>query len=277
MRRLSILSGVLLIALFGVLALLPDATSGSSSIKFGGEPEDHFWNVEVTFCKDGFRIAAVEAVQPDGSTGDSLPFSLVLSRTSTLITTPLPNRIGGGIGGPDRQLASATAYYAYTAAQAPSTIVISITIERWEHGDNRADDETGDNSPDDDREIVSGTVANCTLVTPPEFDVPPSPKLGKVFTVDSGATLSFPVEASDADGLDAVTLGATALLPGMNFASPAPANPAISTFSWTPTAAQSGTHTVNFTATDKSGRVAPAYSITINVVSKIYLPLTKTS
>jgi hypothetical protein len=276
MRRLSILSGALVIALFGVLALSPGAVSARSSIRFGGEPVDHFWNVDVTFCKDGFMVAAVEVVQPDGSTGDNLPFSLVLSRTSTLITTPLPNRIGGGIGGPDRQLASATVYYAYAAAQAPN-ITTTITLERWEHGDNRADDETGDNSPGDDRQVVSGTVANCTLVTPPEFDVPPSPTLGKVFTVDSGANLSFPVEASDADGLDAVTLGATGLLPGMNFASLAPANPAISTFSWTPAVEQAGAHTVNFTATDNSGRVAPTYSITINVVSKVYLPLTKSS
>src|SRR5438132_14105541 len=121
MRRLSILSGVLVIALLGALALLPSPAGASSSISFGGEPEDHFWNVDVTFCKDGFMIAAAEVVQPGGATGDSLPFSLVLSRTSTLITTPLPDRIGGGVGGPDRQLASGTAYYAYTAALTPST------------------------------------------------------------------------------------------------------------------------------------------------------------
>jgi len=95
-----------------------------------------------------------------------------------LITTPLPNRIGGGIGGPDRQLASATVYYAYTAAQAPSAIA-TITLERWEHGGSSADDDFGDNSPGDDRQVVSGTVTNCTLVTPPEFDVPPSPTLGE--------------------------------------------------------------------------------------------------
>ena len=272
MRRASFLHGVLVMAVIAALTFTQRSTAHAISIGYRGGAEDHYWNVDVTFCKDGFMVSAVEIAHQDGGTGDDKPFSLVLSRTTTLITSPLPFRIGGGVGGPNRQLATATAYFTYTQAQAPGA-PIQIIIERWEHGDDNADDDTGDFSVGDDREILNDAAANCTLVTPPTFDVPPSPRQGRTFTVGPRAPLSFVVEASDADGLDTVTLSASDLPSGASFPPSAPANPASSTFSWTPTAAQTGRHVVHFSAVDSTGRTTPAYSVTIDVLSRAYLPL----
>ena len=66
-------------------------------------------------------------------------------------------------------------------------------------------------------------------------------------TVSEGNTLRFTVIARDADG-DDVTLGTAGLLPGA-----ATFNPASGRFTWTPTFADSGSHTATFTADDPRG------------------------
>jgi hypothetical protein len=269
MRRAFLVRLALITTLIAVLSLVPRAAVQASSIGFRGGAADHYWNVDITFCKDAFKVTAVEIAHADGGTGDDKPFSLVLSRTTTLVTTPLAALIGGGVGGPNRQLGSATGYFTYTAAQAPGAPT-QIILERWEHGDSNAEDDSGDFSVNDDREILTGTAANCTLITPPVFDLPPSPQANHTFTMSPGMRLSFVVEASDADGLDAVTLGASGLPPGASFPIPAPANPAVATFSWTPT--QAGRHVIQFLATDSTGRSAPAYPVIIDVRFASWLP-----
>ena len=68
-----------------------------------------------------------------------------------------------------------------------------------------------------------------------------------VQSVSEGNTLRFTVLATDLDG-DAVTLGASGLLPG-----DASFVPATGRFTWQPTFADSGSHTATFTAADGRG------------------------
>jgi hypothetical protein len=271
MRRAPVLRGILAIALIAMLAIAPADFAHASNVSFRGGPEDHWWDVDVMFCKDGFKISANEVVQNDGGTGDEKPYALVITTTAPLIADPLPAIIGRWQGGVTHPLASATRYYAYTAPQ-PATAPVSITLERWDHGDNSTID-TGEESPGDDRDSYSSTARNCTLLTPPEFDIPPSPANGAVFLVAPGQPIAFQVEGSDADGIDSVTLGASGLPPGASFGIPPAANPAVSTFSWTPAPGQRGSYVVHFSATDQTGRSAPAYAVTIRVALKVFAPL----
>jgi hypothetical protein len=138
MRRMSVMRGLLVVALLAVCGLSRGTASAASSVGFRGGWEDHFWDVQATFCKDGFRIQANELEHPDeqgnpGGRGDDKPYMLVITTTAPLITEPMPAIIGSWAGGPNHDLASATAYYAYTAPQ-QATAPISITLERWDHG-----------------------------------------------------------------------------------------------------------------------------------------------
>ena len=69
----------------------------------------------------------------------------------------------------------------------------------------------------------------------------------------AGDTLAFPIQASDADVSDVVTLGVIGLPARASFSIPAPSNPTAATFSWTPTVEQIGSQVVVFTAVDSAG------------------------
>jgi hypothetical protein len=278
MRRVSVLRGICLFALITMLVVSRENASGASNIAFRGGWEDHFWNTNATFCKDGIKIVAEEIEHPDQNNqpngrGDDKPYALVVTTTSILMDTPLPLIIGDWQGGPNHPLASATAYFGYSSLQPPTTPV-SITLERWDHGDRSVID-TGEDSPGDDRDSMNGVTANCTLLTPPVFDIPPSPKNGTILFAEPGKPISFSVEGSDVDGTDSVTLSATDLPAGASFPPPAAANPAVATFSWTPQSDQTGAHVVKFSTVDATGRTTPPYSVTINVGPKEFLPLVK--
>jgi hypothetical protein len=68
-------------------------------------------------------------------------------------------------------------------------------------------------------------------------------------TVAENTLLSFTVAATDADN-DTLTYAASGLPTGATF------DPATRTFSWTPTYAQAGPHSVTFTVTDNGSPVA---------------------
>jgi uncharacterized repeat protein (TIGR01451 family) len=107
----------------------------------------------------------------------------------------------------------------------------------------------------------------ATPGVPPQFDSPPTPPCGSTLTVAPGNALTFTVSASDADmPVQVVTLNAAGLPAGaaMTPTLPTTGNPVTSTFSWTPTAAQTGSHVVTFTATDDTGLQALC-SLTIMV------------
>jgi len=97
----------------------------------------------------------------------------------------------------------------------------------------------------------------------PVFVYPPTPTNGFVYTVAPGTLVSFSVRATDADAGDVVTLSGQGLPSGSTFV-PVTANPAQSTFSWTPTAANVGTTVINFLAQDNGGAQALT-SVTIQV------------
>ncbi len=99
----------------------------------------------------------------------------------------------------------------------------------------------------------------------PNFMQPPTP-CGATLSGGPGTPLSFPVQASDPDVGNTVTLngvgfptGAT-MTPGL----PTSANPVSSTFAWTPTMAQIGQHVLTFTATDQCS-AQRLCSVTIDV------------
>ena len=103
---------------------------------------------------------------------------------------------------------------------------------------------------------------------PPRFDVPPTPACGSSLVAMVGQPLSLTVQASDPDSGQTVSLAVSGLPSGASFPIPSPGNPVSSIFSWTPAAAQVGTHTITFTATDNLGLAAsPACVITIQVAS----------
>lgn len=108
---------------------------------------------------------------------------------------------------------------------------------------------------------------------PAAFDYTVMPLNGSVFNVIAGQNISFPIKASDPDAGSSVNLsvsGLPAYITTANFspAFPATGNPALTTFSWTPTAAQVG-HTVvlNFIATDNVG-VQSTTSVTLKIVAE---------
>lgn len=115
--------------------------------------------------------------------------------------------------------------------------------------------------------VETAITADCAinLLATPVFDVPPTPPSGSTFTVGAGGTLSFSVQASDADAGDLVTLGVIGLPAGAAFPIPAPSNPATATFSWTPTADQIGGHVIVFSATDSTGLSATPHSVGVEV------------
>jgi hypothetical protein len=117
--------------------------------------------------------------------------------------------------------------------------------------------------------VGSGVDATCLLQlwSVPSFDVPPSPQDGSHFIITAGETLEFTIQASDADieTGDTVTLGVIDLPAGANLSIPAPANPAVSTFAWTPASDQIGSYVVVFTAHDSFGLSGLPLSVTITV------------
>jgi hypothetical protein len=106
----------------------------------------------------------------------------------------------------------------------------------------------------------------ASVGSPPVFNSPPTPACGSTQSTTVGSTLSFVVQASDADTGDVVTLNAVGLPPGatMTPSLPTSGNPVSSTFSWTPTA--TGSFVVTFSATDQTFQQALC-SITVTATT----------
>lgn len=95
--------------------------------------------------------------------------------------------------------------------------------------------------------------------------VDPTPADGTVFEVLPGTQLLFTMKAEHSDQSEMLTLSQVGLPLGASFVLPAAANPVQSTFSWTPTPSDEGTHVVVFTALDNAGIGSLPRSYTINV------------
>lgn len=108
----------------------------------------------------------------------------------------------------------------------------------------------------------------------PVFDIPPSPQSGSALTVNLGDTLTFSIQASDADTDDVVLISVSDLPTGATFPIPAPANPVGSIFSWTPTADQVGSYVIVFTASDDTDMSAFPHFIAVEVKEEANQPPT---
>ena len=109
------------------------------------------------------------------------------------------------------------------------------------------------------------TASVCANNHPPTFTAP-TPTCGSTIQVVVGNTVSFTVAASDVDASSVVTLDATGL-PATSTTTPTlptNGNPVSSTFSWAPTAADAGPHTITFSATDNCAAQVTC-AITVNV------------
>ena len=99
---------------------------------------------------------------------------------------------------------------------------------------------------------------------PPVFVYPPTPTNGQVFSVAPGTNVTFSVKASSPITTAVVSLSALGLPSGATLTPVTTGNPVQSTFSWTPTAGQTGTVVINFVAQDNSGTQVSS-SVTIQV------------
>lgn len=103
--------------------------------------------------------------------------------------------------------------------------------------------------------------------SPPAFDYAVTPQQGNCFEVQPGVLVQFDVQADDTDPGSTVSLNAVGVPAGATH-SPSlptsPANPAMTSFSWTPTAANLGTTVITYTAEDNVG-VQTSTQVCINV------------
>jgi hypothetical protein len=113
-------------------------------------------------------------------------------------------------------------------------------------------------------------ISNTSSV-PPIFDYTVTPGNNATLNASVGLPLSFSIKATDSDAGDVVNLSVVGQPISATFAPvlPASGNPAMTTFMWTPTAADAGANIVlSITATDQSG-AAVLTSVTIEVTGAV--------
>lgn len=209
----------------------------------------------IVFCpQNGLCTFQIPAVDPDGGT------------LNYRLSTPAESKIGNQPGPPQaRNAASISPTGLYTWDTTGATLSgcgktaysTQVTIENV----------TG--AGEEDKSAVDFLIrlVSCSPGNQsPVFD-PPSP-CDSTFSVTAGTPVNFTVQASDPDTADIVNLNVAGLPPGAIMTPPLPAsgNPIMSTFSWTPTADDAGTHVMTFSASDDCGNQALC-SATIQVES----------
>lgn len=114
----------------------------------------------------------------------------------------------------------------------------------------------------------ANSVVNDSIIgTPPTLTLNPATTQ---YTINPGQTIQFSVNASDADGGDTVQLSVQNAPANAVIAQglPRSGNPVGTNFSWTPTAADTGSRTVTFTAVDTNGLISTetiSFSTTLNL------------
>jgi hypothetical protein len=137
-----------------------------------GEPADTFWNAGETACTHWIAIVAQQIRHPDGSINDGLPYSLqlvsvknTLTGTNVPLVVSLPRRIAGGTGAPILARGLVIILFRQTV---PAGTPLTIEVDRWDHGNNNAVDDTGDKSGGDDQFVISDSVSpSCSSLPTP--------------------------------------------------------------------------------------------------------------
>ncbi len=119
----------------------------------------------------------------------------------------------------------------------------------------------------DSNVLIRGESFDCGALTGPVFD-PPTP-CGETLTASVGTPLTYDVVALATNGLGdaAVVLDATGVPAGATHTPALPLGPvqtAVTTFQWTPTNADIGTHVVTYTVVDQLG-ASDVCTVTIEV------------
>ncbi len=112
--------------------------------------------------------------------------------------------------------------------------------------------------------IVDFILKIVNTSTPPSFNYGVTPVNNYAYNVHPGTPVSFNLSASDADVGSTVTISGVGIPPGATFSNSSTANPATTSFSWTPSVSQLGLYVITFTATDDLG-VQTNTTVTINV------------
>lgn len=128
---------------------------------------------------------------------------------------------------------------------------ISTRVFSWTPSSTQVGDYSVTFSVTDGRATVQKTIRFTVPNSAPAFDPPIDDK-----TSYKNILLSFTVTATDADG-DSLTYSASNLPQGASF------DASTRTFSWTPSSAQAGTHSVRFTVTDGFAPVSQDVSIVV--------------
>jgi cytochrome c len=145
----------------------------AAKIDFGGEPGDNFWVIDTTYCKDGFSITATHThLGVDGKAfwlelGSSSIPATGLAEVNLPPTPPFP--LARIVHGDGSSLINAgqpfTVNFFFTTAQQAGT-PITVTIERWDHGNMTAhevNEDGSDESPNDDIKVDTQVIGNCLI------------------------------------------------------------------------------------------------------------------
>ncbi|MBL7771808.1 MAG: fibronectin type III domain-containing protein [Chitinophagaceae bacterium] len=115
---------------------------------------------------------------------------------------------------------------------------------------------------------VDFLLRSSTLTSnPPTYDYSVTPVNNFVYSVNPGTPINFNVKADDVDAGSQVVLSASGVPSGAVFTPSlptSPANPATTSFSWTPTLSDFGSYVIAFTATDNNSQQAIT-NVVINV------------
>ena len=111
----------------------------AAKIDFGGEPEDNFWIIDTTYCKDGFSITATHThLGVDGKAfwlelGSSSIPATGLAEVNLPPTAPFPlGRIAHGDG---TSLINAGQPFTQISAS-PHACISQVTVVHWDAIDN---------------------------------------------------------------------------------------------------------------------------------------------
>ena len=206
--------------------------------------------------------ATVQFAASDGSLSDAETITITVTNTDT---TPVLAAIGNKTVTENAALSFTVSAVdvdgdalTYAAAGLPAGASFASQAFNWTPGYDQAGTYTvtfsvEDGAGNSDSEAVTITVSNVNRA-------PAMAAIGNKSVV-AKSELTFTVSATDADG-DAVTYAASGLSAGATF------NADSGVFSWIPTNADAGNHTITFSATDGLASATEAITVAVDVLDE---------